>query len=238
MGDTFELHTPSPEADKCWISYAADDEVTWIVVMAKYKPADGDKSNEVVVPLLVEKAAKGIEITDYVDDQICFKLNRFGRIRFEHARVPFAALMNRFVKWNPSAKKMEFDGSRRVLLYKMFDRLLVGRLVLSATAVHGAHQTAMLVREHALKKGFWSNLAVRNKVEGALRECGENEILDTSRLAAFGLATRACVSIRINTICMPLLLCLEQSLKQDGAGRSGPIAHPLTSPTRRWSDLI
>jgi hypothetical protein len=56
----------------------------------------------------------------------------------------------------------------------MFDRLLVGRLVLSATAVHGTHQTAVLVREHAVNKGFWSNLAVRNKIEAVIGECGES----------------------------------------------------------------
>ena len=208
VGGCFELHTPCAEADKCWISYADDEEVTWMVVMAKYRPSDGDKSNEVVVPLLVEKSTSGVEITSYVDDQICFKLNRFGRIRFNHVRVPFNALMNRFVRWDVSAQKMVFEGSRRGapplppssvqqcpfeaarddchfdaavhnswpvagLLYKMFDRLLVGRLVLSATAVHGTHQTAMLVREHAVKKGFWSNLAVRGKIEAVICECGE-----------------------------------------------------------------
>jgi hypothetical protein len=28
VGDAFELHTPSADADKCWISYADDAEVT------------------------------------------------------------------------------------------------------------------------------------------------------------------------------------------------------------------
>ena len=113
VGGCFELHTPCAEADKCWISYADDEEVTWMVVMAKYRPSDGDKSNEVVVPLLVEKSTSGVEITSYVDDQICFKLNRFGRIRFNHVRVPFNALMNRFVRWDVLAQKMVFEGSRR-----------------------------------------------------------------------------------------------------------------------------
>jgi hypothetical protein len=83
-----------------------------------------------------------------------------------------------------------YEGSRRALLYKMFDRLLVGRLVLSATAVHGVHQTAVLVREHARRKGFWSNLAVRNKVEASLDECGamQQALHTTARLLDAGSA--------------------------------------------------
>eukprot|EP01049_Picozoa_sp_SAG25_P018059 SAG25_NODE_4998_length_717_cov_1.912621_2_plen_117_part_01 len=116
MGECFELHTPGAEADKCWISYADDEEVTWMVVMAKYRPpadSDGAKNNEVVVPLLVEKALARVQISNYVDDQICFKLNRFGRIRFSNVRVPFTALMNKFVRWDAPGKKMVFEGSRR-----------------------------------------------------------------------------------------------------------------------------
>lgn len=192
----FEINTPDASADKVWISYANDGTVTHLIVFVKFLAQD--KRDNLVVPLLIPKATKGVKVTAYVKDLQAFKLNSFGCVTFDRVRVPVSSLLNRFMQWDAPTSRFLFQGDRRQLLYKLFERLLVGRLVLSATSVSAVFKVAELVRHHAVARGFWANKAIQNKIVSAQDECASMQ--DKIVRMAHKLDNESCETWEINYI--------------------------------------
>lgn len=158
------IHTPNENAKKCWISYAGNNQVEYAVVFAKWaqkNPIQSKKQTIVktsqgelyltphVVAMVVQIRDKGMTLEGVSIEQCHtrsdFRSNCFGTLTFTEYNVEPECLLDRYCSLDTTNGTLQVIDHCPKLFFKLANRLLVGRLCLSATALACAKATLQLV---------------------------------------------------------------------------------------------
>ncbi|UJR23578.1 hypothetical protein I4U23_026566 [Adineta vaga] len=158
------IHTPNDDAKKRWISYAGNSEIEYAVVFAKWAQATDIKSKKQVaiatsigklfltphvVAIVVQIRNNGL-ILPGVSIEQCptrsdFRSNCFGTLTFTDFSTAPENLLNRYCSLDNTTGNLQVADNYPKLFFKLSNRLLVGRLCLSATALVCARSMLQLV---------------------------------------------------------------------------------------------
>jgi alkylation response protein AidB-like acyl-CoA dehydrogenase len=158
------IHTPNEGAKKCWISYAGNSEVEYAVVFAKWSQTseiNGSKQVHVntsigklfltphVVVIVVQIRSNGVVLPG-VHIEECytrsdFRSNSFGSLTFTDFSTAPENLLDRYCSLDTTTGALQVADNCPKLFFKLSNRLLVGRLCLSATAIVCAKMSLQLV---------------------------------------------------------------------------------------------
>ena len=158
------IHTPNEDAKKCWISYAGNSQVEYAVVFARWSETSeviGSKQVTVdtsigklfltphVVAIVVQirnngAVLPGIRIEEcYTRSD--FRSNSFGSLTFTDFSTAPENLLDRYCSLDTTTGDLQVAENCPKLFFKLSNRLLVGRLCLSATALACAKMALQLV---------------------------------------------------------------------------------------------
>lgn len=158
------IDTPNDDAKKCWISYAGNSQIEYAVVFAKWAQAsdvNGKKQVSVntqigpllltphVVAIVVQIRENGVLLPDVAIEQCPtrahFRSNCFGTIAFSNFSTAPESLLDRYCSLDTINGNLRVSDKYPKLFFKLANRLLVGRLCLSATALVCAKTSLKLV---------------------------------------------------------------------------------------------
>lgn len=158
------IHTPNENAKKCWISYAGNNQIEHAVVFAKWcqitdvkgskqVPVNTSIGKLLVTPHVVAIVVK-IRNNGVVQPGICieecytrseFRSNSFGSLTFTDFGTAPENLLDRYCSLNSTDGTLHVADNCPKLFFKLSNRLLVGRLCLSGTALVCAKAALHLV---------------------------------------------------------------------------------------------
>ena len=168
------IHTPNERAKKCWISYAGNTQVEYAVVFAKWcqtnsvnatKQVSVDTSigklflTPHVVAIVVQIRNDGVLLPG-VRIEEChtrsdFRSNSFGFLTFNELNTAPENLLDRFCSLDRTTGALQVADNCPKLFFKLSNRLLVGRLCLSATALVCARMAVQLVANKVYNSQRW-----------------------------------------------------------------------------------
>ncbi|CAF0898588.1 unnamed protein product [Adineta ricciae] len=148
------VHTPNDGAKKRWISYAGNPEIEYAVVLAKWAQANDIKSKKPiavttsigelfltphVVAIVVQIRNNGVVLPG-LSIESCparadFRSNCFGTLTFTDFSTAPENLLDRYCSLDLTTGNLQVSEKYPKLFFKLSNRLLVGRLCLSATAL-------------------------------------------------------------------------------------------------------
>ncbi|CAM4843185.1 unnamed protein product [Rotaria magnacalcarata] len=158
------IYTPTDDAKKCWISYAGNNEIEYAVVFAKWAQTNASNDSKqasvntsigklFLTPHVVATVVKirnngtvlpGVRIEEcYTRSD--FRSNSFGTLTFTEFSAEPESLLNRYCSLDTTTGTLQVDDCYPKLFFKLSNRLLVGRLCLSATAIVCAKMVLQLV---------------------------------------------------------------------------------------------
>ncbi|CAF0843746.1 unnamed protein product [Adineta steineri] len=158
------IHTPTEDAKKCWISYAGNSQIEYAVVFAKWCQATiMNSSKEIsvntnigklfitphVVAIVVQIRSNGV-ILPGISIEECntrsdFRSNCFGGLTFTDFHTAPENLLDRYCSLDTTTGALQVPDNCPKLFFKLANRLLVGRLCLSGTAIVCAKSALQLV---------------------------------------------------------------------------------------------
>lgn len=158
------IHTPNEGAKKCWISYAGNSQIEYAVVFAKWSQAssvNGSKQVPVstsvgklfltphVVAIVVQIRSNGVVLPGVCIEECYtrsdFRSNSFGSLKFTEFNTAPENLLDRYCSLNRTTGALQVADDCPKLFFKLSNRLLVGRLCLSGTALVCAKMALQLV---------------------------------------------------------------------------------------------
>jgi acyl-CoA oxidase len=159
------IHTPNEDAKKCWISYAGNSQIEYVVVFAKWcqlSNVNGSKQVSVntsigelfvtphVVAIVVQIRSSNGVVLPGIRIEECytrsdFRSNSFGNLIFTEFSTAPSNLLDRYCSLDPTTGSLQVADNCPKLFFKLSNRLLVGRLCLSATALVCAKMALQLV---------------------------------------------------------------------------------------------
>lgn len=158
------IHTPNEGAKKCWISYAGNSKIEYAVVFAKWCQASStDTGRQVsvktnvgelfstphVVAMVVQIRNNGVLVSGVCIEECYtrsdFRSNSFGFLTFTEFSTAPENLLDRFCSLDRTTGILQVADNCPKLFFKLSNRLLVGRLCLSATALVCAKMAVRLV---------------------------------------------------------------------------------------------
>jgi acyl-CoA oxidase len=151
------IHTPNDDAKKCWISYAGNSQTEYVVVFAKWAQTslvNGYKATPVntnigqlfltphVVAIVVQFRNDGVVLPGVCVEECYtrsdFRSNCFGTLTFTEFSTAPDNLLDRYCSLDMATGTLQVADNCPKLFFKLSNRLLVGRLCLSATALVSA----------------------------------------------------------------------------------------------------
>ena len=158
------IHTPNEGAKKCWISYAGNSETEYAVVFAKWCQATSTHAGRQVsvktnvgelfltphvVAMVVQIRNSGVIVPGLCIEECYtrsdFRSNSFGFLTFTEFSTAPENLLDRFCSLDRATGTLQVADNCSKLFFKLSNRLLVGRLCLSATAIVCAKMVVRLV---------------------------------------------------------------------------------------------
>jgi alkylation response protein AidB-like acyl-CoA dehydrogenase len=158
------IHTPNEDAKKCWISYAGNSQIEYAVVFAKWSQAigvNGSKQVPVstsigklfltphVVAIVVQIRSNGVVLPGVCIEECYtrsdFRSNSFGSLTFTEFSTAPENLLDRYCSLDTTTGALQVADNCPKLFFKLSNRLLVGRLCLSATALVCAKMALQLI---------------------------------------------------------------------------------------------
>jgi acyl-CoA oxidase len=136
---TFDIHSPSVASQKFWITNGAC-HANYAVVFAQ---TIVEGKNEGISGFIVRireddmKPSKGVTIEDMGQKMGLNGIDN-GRLMFEHVKVPREMMLNRLADVTPEGKFVCDIPKVTNRFFKVADRLLSGRLCISAMCLAGA----------------------------------------------------------------------------------------------------
>eukprot|EP00401_Gymnodinium_catenatum_P062236 CAMPEP_0117527590 /NCGR_PEP_ID=MMETSP0784-20121206/36877_1 /TAXON_ID=39447 /ORGANISM="" /LENGTH=667 /DNA_ID=CAMNT_0005323849 /DNA_START=28 /DNA_END=2028 /DNA_ORIENTATION=+ len=155
----FDLHTPTPAAEKTWISQglAAD----WGIVVAQLV-VEGKSHGPHV--FLLDMTADGVS-RECMGQKTSFNALDNARVRFDHVKLPRRALLSKFCSVElrrcddgPDCEfraEYKYVGSRPPSFVLIAQRLLTGRLCISDSAIAYLEGVLAATREYAEGRMVW-----------------------------------------------------------------------------------
>ena len=148
---SFTLHTPSEDAMKNWISFAAcgvndrvagqDDHLDWsrhAIVFAELIDGDDNKQgiHAFLVPLSDSKGniTKGVEVID-MGHKPCINGNDNARLRFTNTVIPRESLLSRFSQVSVDGNFTSSIEKPKERFMKAADQLMSGRTCIMAASI-------------------------------------------------------------------------------------------------------
>mmetsp|Transcript_6265 Transcript_6265/g.14230 ORF Transcript_6265/g.14230 Transcript_6265/m.14230 type:complete len:626 (-) Transcript_6265:153-2030(-) len=151
----FELHSPSPSAEKTWISQglAAD----WGVVVAQLIIDHRSLGAHV---FLVDMKSAGIS-RECMGEKTTFNALDNARVSFNHVQLPANALLSKLCDirpyWNGTSWQAEYvhEGKRPPTFIQIAQRLLSGRLCISDSAITYLQGVHHVTKRYAENRRVW-----------------------------------------------------------------------------------
>ena len=165
------IHTPNDDAKKCWISYAGNHQIEYAVVFAKWaQPTSLDHGKQVsvdtkigklvltphVIAVVVQIRMNGV-VQPGLQIEECytrsdFRSNSFGFLTFNNFSTAPENLLDRYCSLDMTTGNLNVVDNCPKLFFKLANRLLVGRLCLSATSI----VCAKMALQQVIKKVYSS----------------------------------------------------------------------------------
>ena len=153
----FIIHSPTPESQKNWISFAANHAQGCVVFVDLITGKKGATISEgvhaIYVPIRSKagKVLKGVTILDQ-GHKPCINGNDNGRISFDHVRVPRDNLLDRWGSVAPDGTYTAKIEKLRHRFLKVSDQLMSGRMAISSCAVVLAAQALIGATRYACRR--------------------------------------------------------------------------------------
>jgi alkylation response protein AidB-like acyl-CoA dehydrogenase len=158
------IHTPNEDAKKCWISYAGNSQIEYAVVFAKWAQSSSIHSSKKVpvatsigklfltphvVVIVVQIRSSGVVLPGLRIEECYtrsdFRSNSFGSLTFTEFSTAPENLLDRYCSLDTTTGTLQVADNCPKLFFKLSNRLLVGRLCLSATTIICARVALQLV---------------------------------------------------------------------------------------------